>query len=242
MARMEHGRAPPTTAAAIPSVLPGVTSALGPGAALIVPRDGMGYASLHAEVCPSCHARVPQALERFTLRPETARAAALEALLSPPAVLLASMALRLLGDTLWWPLVFLFGPSLALSTAAGLRIRLKRFRLKAALCPACAASIRAARRRVRVHRTLKNLSAWGMVMLAPVAFTPLGEHYRVLVAPLAAVLAGGCSVLFILERASRRRAAALLPALTHVDEQGALLQLPASWSGGVQVRTQPSAD
>jgi hypothetical protein len=199
-------------------------------APLVMRRSGLRFDAVHTATCPACGVRPTVQVERFTLRGQKRVVDIAERLLGPPSVVAVAVLSGLWMDTVWWPFILVFGPTAALSVAAATRLALSpRYRLKVALCPSCAASIRAARRKTRLARLFKNATAWGMVMLAPMVITPMFGDQLSLVGTVTAALALACSAGHWTERLWRRRADAQLPSPVHVSADEVRLLPPASW-------------
>ncbi len=233
---MSHLPTAPNTSSAVPLALRQVTSSGGLAAtALKLPKDGLSYAPLLAHTCPACGLRPPlQELHKFTLRGISARVEWVDRLSSPPVVMGAALWAGFLGAAMWWPLLFMLGPLAAISNAATARwMWSPRFRLKVSLCPACAAEVRRARRSTRVARTVKNLAAWSLVMLAPSMFAAVPGMEQLaslgLLGPLAGVMGVVSSVAYLVERARRKVADGMLPALVAVTPDHVQLVAPARW-------------
>lgn len=219
----------PATSTAVPLTLRN-NAAPSEAAPLVMRRSGLGFDAVQTETCPACGLRPAVQVERFTLRGSHKLVEVAERLLSPPAVVAAAVVSGLLTDTMWWPFIMVFGPSTAISSAAGIRLSWSpRYRLKVALCPSCAAHIRAARRKTRQARLFKNSMAWGMVMLAPMVIMPMFENRLSLIGTVAATLALACSVGHWLERAWRQAADVQLPSPVRVSDNEVRLNPPASW-------------
>jgi hypothetical protein len=197
---------------------------------LLLKRSSLGSEAVQTATCPACGLRPARQVERFTLRANSPAVDLAEKLLSPPAVVAAALLSGFFIDTVWWPFIMVFGPSSAISIAAGIRLSWSaRYRLKVALCPSCSATIRASRRRTRMARLVKNSAAWGLVMLAPMVFTPIFGDNLFLLGPVSGALALACSVAHWVERAWRGRADALLPLPDRVSDDGVRLLPPPAW-------------
>ncbi|MEW5854700.1 MAG: hypothetical protein AB2A00_38345 [Myxococcota bacterium] len=192
-------------------------------------REGLGYAPLSAPVCPHCQVAAPEGLETLLLRRHPAWLKVSEKLGAPPAVFLSALGLMAVPHLRHFGvLLFFFGPCMSLSHHGVMRlVKGSRLRVKLGLCAACRKQLRELGTREARFRRLKNVAAWALVLVAPVAMglTAAASGWDL----AAGALAATCLVGWAAERSVERARARRLPELESVDETGARILVPAHW-------------